>query len=150
MLKEFRDFALKGNVVDMAIGVIIGAAFGKIVNSLVTDILMPPLGFVIGNVDFSNLYWIIKEGTVPGPYHSIVEAQKVGAVTMNIGLFLNNVISFVIVAWAVFILIKGINRLQSRFGDFQLGPSKRECPQCCSQIAFKAKRCPNCTSVLES
>ena len=112
MLKEFREFAMRGNVVDMAVGIIIGAAFGKIVESMVKDLIMPPIGLLLGKVDFSNLFLVLKEGSMAGPYLTVDAAQKAGAVTFNYGLFLNNVLSFVIVAFAVFILIRAINRLK--------------------------------------
>ena len=112
MLKEFREFAMRGNVVDLAVGVIIGAAFGKIVDSLVKDIIMPPIGVVLGKVDFSNLFVVLREGAQAGPYISVDAAQKAGAVTLNYGLFINVMISFVIVAWAVFLMIKLMNRLK--------------------------------------
>ncbi len=112
MLKEFREFAIKGNVVDMAVGIIIGAAFGTIVQSLVNDVIMPPIGLALGNVDFSNLFVVLKEGVPPGPYAALADAQTAGAVTINYGLFINTVISFLIVAFAVFILVKNINRLK--------------------------------------
>lgn len=112
MLKEFREFAMRGNVVDMAVGIIIGAAFGTIVQSLVNDMIMPPVGLLLGNVDFSNLFVILKEGTPPGPYPALEDAVKAGAVTINYGKFINTVISFVIVAIAVFILVRSINRLR--------------------------------------
>ena len=112
MLKEFREFAMRGNVVDLAVGVIIGAAFGKIVDSLVKDIIMPPIGVILGKVDFSNLFLVLREGANPGPYVSVDAALKAGAVTLNYGIFINVMISFVIVAWAVFLLIKLMNRLK--------------------------------------
>ena len=112
MFKEFREFAVKGNVVDMAVGIIIGAAFGKIVDSLVKDLIMPPIGLLLGKVDFSNLFVVLKAGTQPGPYMTVDAAQKAGAVTFNYGMFINHVISFVIVAFAVFLLIRFINRLK--------------------------------------
>lgn len=112
MLEEFRKFAVRGNVVDMAVGVIIGAAFGKIVDSLVRDLIMPPIGLLLGRVDFANLFFVLKEGAAPGPYASVDAAQKAGAVTFNYGLFLNTVISFFIVALAVFFLVRVINRLR--------------------------------------
>ncbi len=112
MFKEFREFAIKGNVVDMAVGIIIGAAFGTIVQSLVNDVIMPPIGLALGNVDFSNLFVVLKEGVPPGPYAALADAQTAGAVTINYGLFINTVISFLIVAFAVFILVKNINRLK--------------------------------------
>lgn len=112
MLNEFKEFAMRGNVVDMAVGIIIGAAFGTIVQSLVNDVIMPPIGMLLGNVDFSNLFVILKEGTPPGPYLALSDAAEAGAVTINYGAFINTVISFLIVAIAVFILIRGINRLR--------------------------------------
>jgi len=114
MLKEFRDFAVRGNVVDMAVGIIIGAAFGKIVDSLVKDVIMPPIGLLLGQVDFSNLFLVMKQGTQAGPYMNVEVAQKAGAVTFNYGVFINTVISFVIVAFAVFLLIRAINRLKKQ------------------------------------
>jgi large conductance mechanosensitive channel len=114
MLKEFRDFAVRGNVVDMAVGIIIGAAFGKIVDSLVKDVIMPPIGLLLGQVDFSNLFLVMKQGAQAGPYMNVEVAQKAGAVTFNYGVFINTVISFVIVAFAVFLLIRVINRLKKR------------------------------------
>lgn len=147
MLKEFKEFAMRGNVVDMAVGIIIGAAFGAIVKSLVSDIMMPPIGMILGNVDFSNLFLVLKDGTAAGPYLSLMEAQKVGAVTVNYGLFLNAVISFIIVAFAVFVLIRNINRLRKE--EPAAEPNTRDCPFCLSAIPLKAKRCPHCTSELE-
>jgi len=114
MLKEFREFAVRGNVVDMAVGIIIGAAFGKIVESLVKDVIMPPIGLLLGKVDFSNLFVVMKQGAQAGPYLTVDAAQKAGAVTFNYGMFLNTVISFTIVAFAVFLLIRAINRLKQQ------------------------------------
>ena len=113
MLEEFKKFALRGNVVDMAVGIIIGAAFGKIVESLVKDVIMPPIGVLLGRVDFSNLFFVLKEGTSAGPYLSLEAAQKAGAVTFNYGIFVNTLISFVIVAFAVFLLIRAINKMKA-------------------------------------
>ena len=112
MLTEFKAFAMRGNVVDLAVGVIIGAAFGKIVDSLVRDVIMPPIGLILGRVDFSNLFLVMKDGAQAGPYLSVEAAQKAGAVTLNYGVFLNTMISFVIVAWAVFMVIKAMNKLK--------------------------------------
>jgi large conductance mechanosensitive channel len=112
MFKEFREFAMRGNVIDLAVGVVIGAAFGKIVDSLVKDIIMPPLGFLIGKVDFTNIFLTLAEGKVAGPYASLDAAQKAGAVTINVGQFINHLISFLIVAFAIFIVVKAINRLK--------------------------------------
>ena len=145
MLKEFKEFAMRGNVVDMAVGIIIGAAFGAIVQSLVADVIMPPIGLILGNVDFSNLFVVLKECAVAAPYASLAEAQKAGAVTINYGKFLNAVVSFVIVAFAVFMLIRAINQLKRKE---EAAPTTKECPQCFSSISIKAKRCPNCTSQL--
>ena len=122
MLKEFREFAIKGNVVDMAVGIIIGAAFGTIVQSLVNDVIMPPIGLVLGNVDFSNLFFVLKEGTPSGPYLALSDAQTAGAVTINYGLFINTVISFLIVAFAVFVLVKNINRLKRQQEEASSAP----------------------------
>lgn len=149
MLKEFREFAMRGNVVDMAVGIIIGAAFGAIVKSLVDDVLMPPIGMLLGNVDFSNLFLVLKDGAAAAaPYASLADARKAGAVTVNYGVFINAVISFVIVAFAVFILIKNINRLKKE--EPAPEPNTRECPYCLSAIPLKATRCPHCTSAVES
>ncbi len=145
MLKEFKEFAMRGNVVDMAVGIIIGVAFGAIVQSLVADVIMPPIGLILGNVDFSNLFVVLKEGAAAAPYASLAEAQKAGAVTINYGKFLNAVMSFVIVAFAVFMLIRAINQLKRKE---EVAPTTKECPQCFSTIPIKAKRCPNCTSQL--
>ncbi len=112
MLKEFKEFAMRGSVVDLAVGVIIGAAFGKIVDSLVKDVIMPPIGLVLGKVDFSNLFLVLREGSQPGPYATLEAAAKAGAVTLNFGAFINTVISFVIVAWSIFMVIKAMNRLK--------------------------------------
>ncbi len=112
VIAEFKEFAVKGNVVDLAVGVVIGTAFGKIVDSLVRDVIMPPVGLLLGRVDFSNLFVLLKEGTTPGPYLTVEAAAKAGAVTLNIGLFLNTIVSFLIIAWAVFLVVKAINRLK--------------------------------------
>ncbi len=114
MFKEFKEFAVKGNVMDMAIGIIIGAAFGKIVESLVKDVIMPPIGLALGNVDFANLFAVMKQGSIPGPYATLDAAQKAGAVTVNYGVFINNIISFLIVAFAVFLLVRAINRMRRK------------------------------------
>jgi len=112
MLKEFKEFAMKGSVVDLAVGVVIGAAFGKIVDSLVKDVIMPPIGLLLGRVDFSNLFLVLREGAQAGPYATLDAASKAGAVTLNVGLFVNTLISFLIVAWAIFMVIKAMNRLK--------------------------------------
>lgn len=150
MFKEFREFAVKGSVVDMAVGIIIGAAFGAIVKSLVDDVIMPPVGLLLGNVDFSNLYVLLRDGAVAGPYASLAEAKKAGAVTLNYGLFANAVVSFLIVAFAVFLLVRGINRLRRQQESAPAAePAVKECPYCCSAVPLKATRCPHCTSDLE-
>jgi large conductance mechanosensitive channel len=146
MLKEFKEFAMRGNVVDMAVGIIIGAAFGAIVKSLVDDVIMPPIGMLLGNVDFSNLFVVLKNGATAGPYAALAEAKKAGAVTINYGLFVNTVLSFLIVAFSVFLLIRGINRLKKE--EAATEPTKKECPRCFTEIPVKAVRCPNCTSDL--
>lgn len=146
---EFKEFAMRGNVVDMAVGIIIGASFGAIVKSLVDDVIMPPVGLVLGNVDFSNLYLVLKEGAAAAaPYVSLAEAKKAGAVTLNYGLFINAVVSFTIVAFAVFLLVRTINRLRAAEDAAPAEPATKDCPRCYSAIAIKATRCPHCTSEL--
>jgi large conductance mechanosensitive channel len=142
MVDEFKKFIMRGNVIDMAVGIIIGGAFGKIVTSLVNDVIMPPIGLLLGKVDFSSLY-INMSGK---PYASLAQAQAAGAATLNYGLFINTVINFLIVAFVIFLLIKQINRLAAPKPVTAQAPTTRECPQCCSVIAIKAKRCPACTS----
>jgi len=148
MLKEFKEFAMRGNVVDMAVGIIIGAAFGTIVKSLVADVIMPPIGLLLGNVDFTNLFIVIKEGSAAGPYATLADAQAVSAVTVNYGLFFNTVVSFLIVAFCVFMLVRGINKLKRKEEAPAPEPTTKECPHCYSTISIKATRCPNCTSNL--
>ena len=146
MLKEFREFAMRGNVIDLAVGVIIGASFGAIINSLVKDVIMPPIGLLLGKVDFANLFWVLREGAPPEPYATLADAQAAGAVTMNYGLFINAIVSFVIVAFAIFLLIRAVNRMQKPAPAAD--PSTKECPYCSTTIPVKAKRCPHCTSQL--
>ena len=148
MFKEFKEFAMRGNVVDMAVGIIIGAAFGSIVSSLVADVIMPPIGMLLGKVDFSNLFAVLKEGAAAGPYASLAAAKSAGAVTINYGVFVNAVINFLIVALAVFFLVRGLNRLK-RKNEAPAEVTTRECPQCLSTIPLKARRCSHCTSQLE-
>ena len=143
MWKDFREFAIRGNVVDLAIGIIIGAAFGKIVSSLVNDVLMPPLGLVLGRVDFSNLFVNLSGIS----YASLAEAKVAGAPTINYGVFINNVLDFVIVAFAVFVVVRGINRLRET--PSPLPPETRSCPRCMTAIPVRATRCPACTSDVE-
>lgn len=151
---EFKKFAMRGNVIDMAVGIIIGAAFGKIVDSMVKDVIMPPVGLLLGSVDFSNLFFVLKD--VPGhegAYASLAQATNAGATTLNLGNFLNAVISFTIVAFAVFVLIKAINKLQSSLEKHEAeaeaaAPTTKQCPYCRSVIDINATRCPHCTSEL--
>ena len=150
MLKEFKEFAMRGNVVDMAVGIIIGAAFGTIVKSLVADVIMPPIGLLLGNVDFSNLFIVLKQGATAGPFATIAEAQKAGAVTINYGMFANTIISFLIVAFAVFLLIRALNKLQREEEAPPEEPTTKECPHCLSTIPIKATRCGHCTSELSA
>ncbi len=147
MFKEFKEFAMRGSVVDMAVGIVIGAAFGTIVKSFVADVLMPPIGMLLGNVDFANLFIILKTGKVAGPYESLAAAQAAGAVTLNYGAFVNTIISFIIIAFAVFLVIRSLNRLQ-RPTDVSAEPTTKECSRCFSTIPIKATRCPHCTSEL--
>ena len=149
MLKEFKEFAMRGNVVDMAVGIIIGAAFGTIVNSLVQDVIMPPIGLLLGNIDFSNLFLVLKDGKVAGPYATVAVAKAAGAVSINIGIFINTVISFVLVAFAVFLLVKTVNKLKRQKEALLAVPTTKECTYCLSSIPIKATRCPNCTSELK-
>ncbi len=149
MFKEFREFAMRGNVVDMAVGIIIGGAFGTIVRSLVTDVIMPPIGLLLGGVDFTDLFLTLKDGIPAGPYATLASAQEAGAVTIGYGVFINAVISFLGVALAVFFLIKGINRMKREEETPPEEPSTKECPFCISAVPIKARRCPFCTSELE-
>jgi large conductance mechanosensitive channel len=145
MLKEFKEFAMRGNVVDMAVGIIIGAAFGKIVSSLVNDIIMPPIGIMLGKMDFSNLFLNLSDK----PAKTIAEAKAAGAATINYGLFINNVIDFAIVAFAIFLLVRQINRLKRTPPAAPAEPTTKDCPYCQSSISIKAVRCPHCTSELK-
>jgi len=147
MLKEFKEFAMRGNVVDMAVGIIIGAAFGTIIASLVSEVLMPPIGLLLGNVDFSNLFLVLKEGKTAGPYATVAAAKAAGAVTLNYGLFVNTVVNFLIVAFAIFFLIRGMNALKKKEA---VQPTTKECPHCLSTIPVKATRCGHCTSELKA
>ena len=150
MVNEFKKFIMRGNVIDMAVGIIIGGAFTKIVNSMVADVLMPPLGLLLGKVDFSNWFVVIKAGKNGATsFTTIAAAQEAGATTLNLGLFLNAVISFVIVAFCVFLLIKAINKLNAPKPAPAAAPTTKKCPFCCSEIAIEATRCPHCTSELK-
>jgi large conductance mechanosensitive channel len=150
MFKEFKEFALRGNVVDMAVGIVIGAAFGGIVNSFVSDVIMPPIGLLLGNVDFSNLYIILKEGAVAGPFASLAEAKKAGAVTVSYGVFINTIINFLIIAFVVFLFIRNINKLRRKEEAPPTAPTTKDCIYCFSKIPIQATRCPHCTSELKS
>ena len=146
MLEEFKKFAVKGNVVDMAVGIIIGGAFGTIVKSMVADVIMPPVGLLLGGVDFSDLFVVLKDGATAAPYLTLDAAREAGAVTMNLGVFFNNVVSFLIVAFAVFLLVRSINKLREEPPAPAAAPTTKDCPKCCSSIAIKATRCPQCTA----
>jgi len=151
MMKEFKEFAVKGNVIDMAVGIIIGAAFGTIVRSLVSDVLMPPIGLLLGNVDFSNLFIVLKQGAaIAAPYATLADASAAGAVTLNYGMFLNTIISFLIVSFAIFMVIKNINRLKRKEEVKPAAPTTKDCPFCYSSVPIKALKCPHCTSDLKA
>ena len=148
MWKEFKEFILRGNVLDLAIGIVIGAAFGAVVKSLVDDIVMPPIGLLLGGVDFANLYVLLKAGTPAPPYASLTDAKAAGAVTINYGLFINTIISFLIVALVIFFLVRAINRMMRLKKEEAAvpAPATKECPYCLSNIPIKATRCAHCTS----
>ena len=148
MLKDFKEFAMRGNVVDMAVGIIIGAAFGTIIKSLVSDVIMPPIGLLLGDVDFTNMFLILKQGATAGPYASLADSQAAGAVSINYGVFINTIISFVIVAFAVFMIIRWLNGLKLQEEAPAAEPTTKECPHCLSMIPIKANRCAFCTSTL--
>ena len=147
MWNDFKAFIMRGNVLDLAVGVIIGAAFGTVVKSLVDDVIMPPIGLAIGGVDFSNLFVVLKEGaTNASPYASLADAKAAGAVTLNYGAFVNTIITFLIIALAVFMLVRIVSKLQKQ--PAAPPPDTKPCPQCATAIPIAAKRCPNCTSQL--
>ena len=148
MIKEFKEFILKGNAMDMAVGIIIGAAFGTVVKSLVEDVIMPPIGLLLGNVDFTNLFAVVKEGATAAPYATLEAAREAGAITINYGVFFNTIISLIIVGFAVFLLVKNLNRLQRAKETEEEEPTTKKCPFCFSEIAIEATRCPHCTSEL--
>lgn len=153
MWKDFREFAMRGNVIDLAIGIIIGSAFTTVVRSLVDDLLMPPIGLLLGDVDFAQLFAVIKAGDPAGPYNTLAAAQEAGAVTLNYGLFINNVIAFLIVAFAIFLIVRGVNKLylkkQREKTEEPAEPTTKTCPYCKETIAIEAIRCSFCTSELE-
>ncbi len=146
MRTEFKEFALRGNVVDLAIGLIIGGAFSSIVNSFVSDILMPPIGLLLGNADFSELFINLSGGS----YESLTAAQEAGAITINYGRFINTIVDFIIIALALFVIIRQVNRLQQQKEEQATEPTTKECPYCLTDIPVDATRCPNCTSQLEA
>jgi large conductance mechanosensitive channel len=149
--QEFKTFAARGSVIDMAVGIIIGSAFGAIARSLVDDILMPPLGLLLGNADFADLFWTLSAGDPAGPYPTLADAQAAGAVTINYGVFVNTIISFILIAFAMFLIIRYINRLQTEpEAEEATAPTTKECPYCISVVPLEASRCPNCTSQLEA
>jgi large conductance mechanosensitive channel len=150
MLKEFREFAMRGNVVDMAVGIIVGAAFGTIVKSLVSDVIMPPIGLLMGNVDFGELYLLLKQGTPAGTYETLAAATEAGAVTLKYGAFINTLISFLIVSFSVFIVIRNINKLKKKEEAPPAEPTTKDCEFCRTPIPIRAVRCPHCTSELKS
>lgn len=149
VFKEFKEFALKGNVLDMAVGIIIGVAFGAIVTSLVQDVIMPPIGLLLGSMDFSNLFSVLKEGKVAAPYATLAAAKAAGAVTINWGIFVNAIINFIIVAFAIFLLIKVFNKARREKETAPAAPTTKECPYCLSEVPLKATRCGHCTSDLK-
>ena len=143
MIKDFKEFIVRGNVLDLAVAFVLGVAFAAIVNSLVKDIIMPPIGLLLGNVDFNNLYVVLKEGVMVAPYASLDAAQKAGAVTINYGLFVSTIITFIIVAFVLFLILRVINRLRR---EKVVDPDTKDCPYCLSAIPVNATRCPACTS----
>ena len=147
MFKEFKEFAVKGNVVDMGVGIVIGGAFATIVKSFVSDILMPPIGLLMGDVDFSDLFMVLKAGAEKAPpYESLTAAKEAGAVTLNYGLFINSVIAFLIVGWALFMVVKALMKAKKKEEEPSAEPTTKESSECCTEIPIQAKRCPNCTS----
>jgi len=147
-VKELKEFAVRGNVVDMAVGIIIGGAFGTVVSSFVNDVMMPPIAMLVGDVDFRDMLFVLREGGTPGPYETLAAAKEAGAVTLNVGMFINAAVSFAIVVFAVFLLVKGINRMKRAEAPPPAPPSSKDCPFCASAIPLKATRCPHCTSQL--
>jgi large conductance mechanosensitive channel len=146
MLKEFKNFAMRGNVLDMAIGIVLGVAFGSIVTSFVNDVLMPPVGVLLGRVDFSNLFLNLTSRH----FETVAAAKAAGAATLNYGVFLNTVINFLIVAFAIFLLVRQVNRFQPKPVPAPVAPAMKECPYCCSTVLLQATRCPHCTSELKN
>ena len=151
MLQDFKAFIMRGNVIDMAVGIIIGIAFGAVVSSLVNDVIMPPIGLALGDVDFLNLFVILKEGLTPGPYASLADARAAGAVTINYGVFINTVVYLLIIAAVVFFfIVRPVARMQAiKKAEEPAAPTTKECPYCATSIPIQASRCPNCTSDLK-
>jgi large conductance mechanosensitive channel len=150
MIEDFKKFIMRGNVLDMAVGIIIGAAFGSIVNSLVADVIMPPIGLILGNVDFSNLFLVLRDGAkAAGPYASLAAAKAAGAITVNVGVFINTIITFLIVALAVFLLVRNVNKLYKK-PEAPAAPTTKDCPFCLMSIPIKATRCGHCTADLKN
>ncbi len=150
MWKDFKEFASRGNVLDMAVGIVLGTAFGAIVKSFVADIIMPPIGLLLGDADFSNLFILLKDGTPPAPYAALADAQAAGAVTINYGSFINTIISFLIITLAMFVLIRNTKLFEKPQEEPPQESTTKECPYCLSEIPIKATRCPHCTSELEA
>ena len=150
MLKEFKEFAMRGNVMDMAIGIIIGAAFSPIIGSLVGDVIMPPIGMLLGNVDFSNLFMCLQDGASAGPYASLAAAKTAGAVTINYGTFINTIINFMIVAFAIFMMIRVMNKMKREQPAPAAAPTTKDCPACLMSVPLKATKCGHCTSEMRS
>ncbi len=144
MLKDFKAFILRGNVLDLAVAVVIGAAFGAVVKSLTDDVIMPPIGLALGHIDFSNLFVVLKEGTRPGPYPTVADAHKVGAVTLNYGTFINSIVTFLIIALCVFMIVRMVSKLSAK--PAPPPDNMKSCPRCTLSIPKAASRCPNCTS----
>ncbi|MFN2154758.1 MAG: large conductance mechanosensitive channel protein MscL [Anaerolineae bacterium] len=150
MLKEFREFILRGNMIDLAVGVIIGGVFNRVVQSLVNDIIMPPIGLLLGRADFTNLFLLLRGGEPAGPYATLADAQAAGAVVISYGIFINTLIALVITGFAVFLLVRAINRLRrQQEAPAPAAPTTKLCPHCQTEIPIAATRCPNCTSQLE-
>lgn len=149
MFDDFKQFIMRGNVIDLAVGIVLGIAFNNIVNSLVDDIIMPPVGLYLAGADFSDLFVVLQQGTPPGPYETLAAAQAAGAVTISYGIFINTIVNFLILAFAMFLLIRNVNRLHGKEEAAPDEPITRECPYCLSTIPTAATRCPHCTSQVE-
>lgn len=149
MFKDFKAFVMRGNVVDMAVGIVIGAAFATIVQSFVKDVIMPPIGLLLGDVDFTDMFAVLKQGEVPGPYVTLADAQAAGAVTLNWGVFITTIVTFLIIAFAIFMVIRALSNMQRKEEEAPAEPTTKECPHCFTVIPIKATRCPACTSQLQ-